>query len=468
MNSAEPTTAARLNEAELAGHLDDHLRATGLLPQGASVTIALSGGLDSVVLLDLLVSLAGSWGWSLSAAHFDHRMRAESASDADWVRALCEQRDIPCVIDRANETPRNDAEGRELRYAFLHGACELLGAKLLATAHQADDQAETVLFRLIRGSGLAGLSGIRSSRSPNLVRPLLPFWREEIERYAELRGLVYLTDPSNLDLSYSRNHIRHEVIPRLEASGTPDLRSQLCRLSRLAGRAARVVDGLCETALRDMVLEASESRIVVARTGFLAYDKSVRAHLLRVLVRGIGAPPSRAGTLAGVEFISTCPSGRRTDLAGDIVIRREFDRIILERRSDRSLTRDEEVVIADGRGGEKEVEIAGARWRVRWALGALDVDDRGSEELACFDPSELQFPLSVRGWRPGDRIRLGGGTRKLKKVFVDRRVGRSERGGYPLLIDPSGVLWVVGLVQGVRAGSCAPENALTIGFRREG
>jgi len=113
------------------------------------------------------------------------------------------------------------------------------------------------------------------------------------------------------------------------------------------------------------------------------------------------------------------------------------------------------------------VEIAGARWRVRWALGGFDVDRKGGEELACFDPSELQFPLSVRGWRPGDRIRLTGGTRKLKKVFVDRKVGLSERDGYPLLTDPTGVLWVVGLVGGVKAGSCSEEHALTFGLRRE-
>ncbi len=468
MNSAELASERCTTDAGLVGRLDVHLRATGLLPEGAAVTIALSGGLDSVVLLDLLETLTGTWGWSLSAAHFDHRMRAESGSDAGWVRALCEERRIPCRIERSHEIPRNEAEAREFRYAFLHRAREQLGADLLATAHQADDQAETVLFRLLRGSGLAGLSGIQASRSPNLTRPLLPFWREEIEGYAEARGLGYLADSSNLDLSYSRNRIRLEVIPRLEAGGTPDLRAQLCRLSELAGRAARVVDGICGNALRGMVLEASEDRIVVARAGFLAYDKSVRAHLLRMLVRGIGLPLSRAGTHVAVEFISTCPSGRRIDLVGGIVIRREFDRIILERRSDQASPRDEELVIADVRGGEKEVEIAGARWRVRWALGALDVEGKGGEELACFDPSDLQFPLSVRGWRPGDRIRLTGGTRKLKKVFGDRKVGRSERGGYPLLTDLTGVLWVVGLVGGVKASSCGDENLLTFEFRREG
>jgi tRNA(Ile)-lysidine synthase len=466
MDSAELAAPRHTTDTGLAGRLDDRLSATSLLPRRASVAVALSGGLDSVVLLDLLETLTGTWDWSLSAAHFDHRMRADSGNDAKWVRALCERRRIPCWTERSHEIPRNEAEARRLRYDFLHRAGALLGAELLATAHQADDQAETVLFRLIRGSGLAGLSGIPASRAPNLVRPLLPFWREELETYASARGLSYLTDPSNLDLSYTRNRLRLECIPRIEASGTPDLRAQLCRLSDLAGRAARVVDGICENALRDMVIEASEDRIVVARTGFLAYDKSVRAHLLRVIVRGIGLPPRRAGTHAAVEFISTCPSGRRIELGGGVVVHREFDRIVLERRSDGLQARDDELVIADVRGGEKEVQIAGARWRVRWGLGALEVD--GGEEVACFDPSDLQFPLSVRGWRPGDRVRLDGGTRKLKKVFVDRRVGRSQRASFPLLADATGVLWVVGLVRGVKAGPHAGENVLTIGFRREG
>ena len=165
MNPAELAAVRHAPDAGLTGRLDVHLRATGLLPKGAAITIALSGGLDSVVLLDLLEALNGTWGWSLSAAHFDHRMRAESGSDADWVRALCEERRIACRIERSHETPRNEAEARELRYAFLDRAREQLGAELLATAHQADDQAETVLFRLLRGSGLAGQAENRNRRN---------------------------------------------------------------------------------------------------------------------------------------------------------------------------------------------------------------------------------------------------------------------------------------------------------------
>ncbi len=453
---------------DLAGRLDAHLRSSGLLPEGSAITVAISGGLDSVALLDLLEGLSERWGWSLSAAHFDHRMREESGADADWVQAFCERRNVPHQMGRSPVVPGNEAEARELRYEFLERARGELGARWLATAHQADDQVETVLFRLLRGSGLHGLAGIPARRPPGIVRPLLPFWRAEIADHARARGLECLTDPTNLDVSITRNRIRHELIPEIEANVDPDIRRQLYRLSELAGRAARVVDRIGENAVRNLVLEASENRIVVARTGFLAYDTGVRAHLLRLLAARVGPRPGRVGTRVALEFINTCPSGRRIQLAGGIVIRREFDRLIFERRSVGESARDGELVISDASGGEADVRIAGLSWRVRWALGAPEGDMGGGEESAYFDPSELRFPLTVRGWQPGDRIRLPTGTRKLKKVFVDRKVGGSERGGHPLLTDSRGVLWVVGLVRGVQAGVCGDGKVFSVSFRREG
>ncbi len=453
---------------DLAGRLDVHLRSSGLLPEGSAITVALSGGLDSVALLDLLEGLSERWCWSLSAAHFDHRMREESGADADWVQALCERRNVPYQMGRSPVVPGNEAEARDLRYEFLERARGELGARWLVTAHQADDQIETVLFRLRRGSGLHGLAGIPARRPPGIVRPLLPFWRAEIADHVEARGLEYLADPTNLDVSITRNRIRHELIPEIEANVDPDIRRQLYRLSELAGRAARVVDRIGESAVRDLVLEASENRIVVARTGFLAYDTGVRAHLLRLLAARVGPRPGRVGTRIALEFINTCPSGRRIHLAGGIVIRREFDRLFFERRSAGEAARDGELVISDASGGEADVRIAGLSWRVRWALGAPEGDMSSGEESAYFDPSELRFPLIVRGWQPGDRIRLPAGTRKLKKVFVDRKVGGSERGGHPLLTDCRGVLWVVGLVRGVQAGVRGDGKVFSVSFRLEG
>jgi tRNA(Ile)-lysidine synthase len=452
--------------AEVGERLDRHLRFSGLLPENVAVTVALSGGLDSVVLLDLLSALRDRWGWQITAAHFDHRMREESESEANWVRDMCEGLEVPCHVGHARVAPGNETEARDLRYEFLDRARAALGADWLATAHHADDQAETVLFRLLRGGGLAGLAGIPARRSPGIVRPLLPFWRSEIEEYAHARGLNYLVDPSNLDLSITRNRIRHQLIPEIEAGGEPQFREQLFRLADLAGRAARILDRLAEKASDELVLEAAESRIVVARTGFLAYDTNVRAHLLRALVARVGPRPGRIGTRVALEFITTSSSGRAIDLAGGVVMRREFDRVIIERPRREDAARDEELIVPALGAGDGDVTIGGVAWRVRWDLGAADAGE-ADEAVAHFDPSQVRFPLAVRSWQPGDRIQLPAGTRKLKKVFGDRKVGRSRRGNHPVLVDRSGVLWIVGVVQGARAAGAMQGKVFSVWLRRK-
>ncbi|NIW36124.1 MAG: tRNA lysidine(34) synthetase TilS [Gemmatimonadetes bacterium] len=421
-----------------------------LLPDDAAITVALSGGLDSTVLFHLLLEAAPRHRWSVSAGHFDHRMRTGSADDAAWVAELCERHGVPCVTGRASRVPRSEADARRLRYEFLHAACLQLGSELLATAHHADDQAETVLFRLLRGSGMRGLAGIPARRDPGVVRPLLPFWRRELEAFARERGLDHRVDPGNADPSFARNRLRGQLIPSLEARGHPRLRERLHRLAELASRASAVVEQRVMEAAVPLVLEASESRIVVARTGLLAYDTSARAHLLRALAARVAKRPGRVGTHVALAFINSCSSGRRIDLAGGLSIAREFDRFIIERRSS-APARDDVLNLPDVREGEDGLWIGGRHWRVRWSWAdrGQAVPDRAA--AACFAVEELRPPVTLRSWEPGDRIELPSGTRKLKKLFCDRKVPRSQRSRYPLLADRDGVLWVVGLARSRRA-----------------
>jgi tRNA(Ile)-lysidine synthase len=450
---------------DLVGRLDAHLRAADLLAPGSAITVALSGGLDSVVLLDLLLRLRDLWEWAISAAHFDHRMREESATDALWVKELCESRGVPCRVGRAPIVPKNESEARELRYEFLQSARASLGAHWLVTAHQADDQAETVLFRLLRGSGLAGLAGIPARRAPGVVRPLLPFWRSEVEAYGRARDLTYLADPSNLDLTIARNLIRHRLIPELEATSAPEFRRELYRLSELAGRADAVVTELTHKAVDGLISEAAEARIVVARTELLAYDTTARAHLLRALVARVGPRPGRIGTRIALKFVDSSSSGRAVDLAGGVVMRREFDRFIIERQAPGVETLDQELVVGEAGSSRGLAVIGGVGWEVCWKLGA-EHERTANEQVARFDPTELDFPLTVRGWRPGDRVRLTVGTRKLKRVFIDRKIGRSKRKVYPVLLDQSGVLWVVGLVRSARAPAREGREVFSVWLRQ--
>lgn len=458
---------AGLPADDLIRRFEEHLHASEILPRGAALTLALSGGVDSMVLLDLLLRLRADWGWRVSVAHYDHRMRAGSAGDARWVAELCDRLGVSLRLGRAPRPPRNEADARRLRYGFLRQARDELGAGYLLTAHQADDQAETVLFRLLRGTGMRGLAGIPARRRPSVVRPLLPFWRSEIEMYARARRIVYREDPTNRRPGATRNRIRHRLIPAIESALDPRLRPRLVRLARLARRAEAAVRERVESAAEALVVDTSESRIVVARNAFSAYDETTRAHLLRALVARVGPRPGRVGTRLALEFISRGQSGREIELAGGIGIRREFEYLYIERRRDLEPLPDVELTLPAAESGAGEVRIAGLSWRVRWALDSSQVRGAGgAEETARFDPTALRFPLTLRAWRPGDRIRLPGGGRKLKRLFLDRRVGVSRRASFPVLVDGEGVLWVVGLALGVRAPVPDEGPALTVALSR--
>ena len=194
-----------------------------LLPRGGLVLAAVSGGADSMCLLTLLSHLAPKAGFTLAAAHYNHGLRgAEADRDEDVVRAWREQEGIPCYFGRGDVAGQATALGkgieetaRAMRYGFLEETAARMGANRIAAAHNAEDQAETLLLHLTRGSGLQGLTGMAPRRG-RLIRPLLETSREEIEAYNRANNIPHVEDGTNTDLNYSRNYLRHQVIPLLK------------------------------------------------------------------------------------------------------------------------------------------------------------------------------------------------------------------------------------------------------------
>jgi tRNA(Ile)-lysidine synthase len=414
-----------------------------LLDERRKVIVALSGGLDSVVLLHLL--RFGSAEVELSAAHFDHAMRADSAADALWVRGLCRAWDVPLHTARAEDPPRSEAAARELRYAFLHAAADQAGASAILTAHHADDQAETVLFRLARGTGLAGLAGIAERRG-RLCRPLLQAMRADLEQYARENRLRWRDDPSNRDLRLVRNRIRHRILPELERA-TPGATRRIARLARDAAAAERGWRRLLKPVLDDVVIGRDASEIVLARDRLLAYDPHVRARAIRHLLNDFGARPDRVATRTAVRFAGDAASGRTLEFRGGILLSREFERLhIRAARESRGL--DVPLRIHGTEPGSGTFVAGGLTYLVRWA----PAESAGRVQAARFDPSLLRFPLEMRAWAPGDRIRLDYGSKKLKKLLQEHRIGRYRRAAVPVLVDGTGeVLWVPGVARSAHA-----------------
>jgi len=420
-------------------------RAPELLPAGSTVLVAVSGGCDSMALLHLLADLAPARALDLRAGHFDHALRAESAAEADRVRTWCEDLGVPCAVGRASDPGTHQAAYRAARYGFLSGEAHRTDASRVALAHQRDDQLETLLHRLMRGTALRGLRGIPARRGP-YVRPLLGFRRSELRVELERRGIAWLRDPSNDDPHYARARIRHRLIPRLEAVAIAgSLADRTTRLAIDAARADRGLDARASDALASAGVAGRDSGggAQIARSRLAAYHRAEQARMLRILARNQGFELSRGGTRSGVEFIKRGVSGGGVDLADGLRLTREYDRLLLGPPA--AAPADRELSIEDAGPGEGAAELGGRVVLVRWGAARSAPRETSSPWSVDLPVAGLAFPLRLRGPRPGDRIRTGAGTRKLKKLWNERRVPRSRRAQVPVLAAADGtVVWVVG------------------------
>jgi len=442
MNKGRGTDPEQI-QPKLAHRFSQHLTSQGRTGKGDRIVVALSGGVDSLVLLHLLRFGEGFPANDMLAAHYDHNMREGSGADALWVRGLCRAWGVELKVARAEVIPSSEEEAREARYGFLLDTLRQVDGRWILTAHHSDDQAETVLFRVLRGTGLRGLAGIPQSRTPGILRPLLPFCRREIQEYANAVGLRPRQDVSNLDLTNPRNLLRHEILPKLEEGVAPRARKSLTRLARLARENEDAWRSLLP-ALLDGVVEEDEDRVFIVRSGFLAHHPAVQTRLLREVLHRFGIRPDESGTRAVLEFTRTGASGRSMDLPGGYSLSREFDR--LQVRISDSVTGDHPLVLEGPAAGVGEVLVSGKRFAVVWGE-ELPV---GCNETLGVALSTLEFPLRLRGWLPGDRMALPYGTKKLKKLLTEARIPLSERAQIPVLLDARGqVLWAAGLASSV-------------------
>jgi tRNA(Ile)-lysidine synthase len=325
----------------LVAAVDRALRATGMPPRSATLVVGLSGGADSVALLDALASLRRRRGFRVVAAHLDHRLRAESADDAAFCAELCRALDVPLRVGRADVRARAAREpggleqaARRERYAFLRKVGAEEAAVAVAVAHTRDDQAETLLLRLLRGAGATGLAGMRP-RSGDLVRPLLDVPRSEVLAHLRERGLAWRDDPSNADLAHRRNRVRHELIPYLEERFNPGIRAALARTASILADEAARLRGEAEAVL-DASAREEDGALLLRRSALAAAPPSVaRAAIRQALERAGGLARVGAVHVEGILRLARAqaPSGRRLPLPGGREARFTRDDVRVEKRT---------------------------------------------------------------------------------------------------------------------------------------
>ena len=420
-------------------------REYAMLTPGSHILCAVSGGADSVCLLHWLKGRAAENGFTLTAAHFNHRLRgAESDRDAAFVEKLCREWKVSCVVgtgDVSGEARRRGAgieeTARALRYDFLEETAEKLGAGLIATAHNANDNVETMLLHLIRGSGLQGLTGIRPRRG-KLIRPFLTTTRAEILAYLEAHALPHVEDSTNADTAYARNRLRHQVIPLLEELN-PALIQRLSDTvgylradnDYLTAQAMAAIRGAEPTVTGGLVLPAD----AIARSPDPIAVRSVGALLGR-----LGAHQYRSAHLLSVVELARSghPSGS-VDLPHGLTARRAYGLLVLEPTAAESGWTPVTLNVP----GETPLPQLGWKLVCRPAQAPAEPP---TDPFVCYlDPSALDGPLIVRPRETGDGITLPGRPHKsVKKLLIDAKVPRADREKLPVVADAAGPVWLAG------------------------
>lgn len=396
------------------------LKEQALLSPGDRVIAAVSGGADSVAMLFALYLLRDELGITLEAAHFNHHLRgAESDRDEAFVTDFCGRYDIPLHLGSGRIVPGKkglEAAARDARYAFLR---RLPGK--VATAHTADDNAETVLMRLIRGTGLKGLGAI-APVSGNVIRPMLTVTRDDVEAFLEEYALPHVEDSSNGTDDFLRNRIRHGILPLMRTEN-PRIGENLSAMALLLRQ-----DEAC---LQAMIPEEQVPDV----SRLKAMEPALRRRALERFLKAQGVrEPEQIHILQAEQLLYHWSPSAAMQFPGGVTIGRQYDRLVrLECAPELPETR----LSVPG-----ETCIGGKRFVSEYAT---DLEERPDSVLVC--PVGV---LTVRSRRSGDTMRLPGGTRSLKKMYIDRKIPASQRAAVPVLADDRGVLAVFGIGTDIR------------------
>ena len=466
---------------KIATTIDTHQ----LLLPGDIVVLGISGGPDSLCMLHALRQLAGHYSVTLHVAHLNHGIRGQEADeDARFVQELCASWGVPCTVERADVPALAQARrlaieeaARQARYAFLGSLARRLGGRTVAVAHSADDQVETVLMHLLRGSGLAGLRGMRplswldelrlgeecpepAEAQPSrirLVRPLLNVTRQEILAYCEQNALRPRFDRSNLDQTYFRNRLRHELIPLLETYN-PNIREVLWRTAEVIAADYELLRQQLAATWPTVVRRESSEAIVFDLSALRALPLGLQRSVLREGIHRLRRSLRNINWIHvddALAILNKGHTGAMATLPQGLMLTLGYEEATLS-------SGEQTLPLEDDRPrlyrGPLSIPVSGwvmlpeSRWSLSTEIIARealppDWETNPNPYVAYLDASALTFPLTLRQRQEGDwfcPLGLGGRRQKLRDFMINAKIPRQERAAVPLLVSGDDIVWIVG------------------------
>jgi tRNA(Ile)-lysidine synthase len=449
--------------------VDDAIVRYGMLESGDRVLAAISGGPDSVALMHALRHCAERLALKIGIAHIHHGLRADADRDAEFIVTEAKRIGLPCYLERIDvlnlrKRRRHSPEeaARILRYQALERIAHQTQCRKIALGHHADDNAELVLMQLLRGSGPAGLAGMAPVRQQRYIRPLIHIRRTTILNFLHQHDLHYVHDPSNQDQRFTRNRIRHSLIPRLINDFNPNVVAGLNRLADIIRQEEQWLEPLVDSALKQAISAMTEEQItldtVILRTNSRALNRRLIRRALAMCKGDL-----RRITMAHVDRIialiaSQAPTGQ-LHLPQALCVERMQNQLLVKQRARGS---------PRGHAGRAHDPVTPYDYNVNLApdsetriiiteIGAVlhfsvlarqSIGKRldAGQAVAYFDMNRIEFPLTLRNIRPGDRFRPLGlmGSQKVKHYFINNKVPRHQRGRVPVLLSCDQIIWLVG------------------------
>lgn len=460
----------KLIARQFTGKVHQTIKDHNMLQKGMSVLVGVSGGPDSMALLHSLMALSDCLSLRLGVAHLNHCLRDEASdTDEEFVIAFAEKNRLPCYVEKKNiilhqKKPGYSLEetGRIARYHFFKKISKTEHFDKIAVGHHQDDNAELILLYLLRGTGLAGISGIPPVRE-NIIRPLIQTNRSEIIKYLKFHGVDYRIDESNVDEKFQRNKIRHHLIPLLQKAYNPKLSEALNRLGHIIQTEEDWINQLINPIYDKTIIASDKQRIEMSVSELTKYHIAQQRRIIRKAIQSVKGDLRRI-TFSHIDSILLLlkkkSADKRLDLPGRVRIVKQFNQLIFSKENinlrsaqlpgeKKKPVSFEYMISKSDIMSNIPIYLKEINTYVKFSKSEIthtqDIDTSG-DQVAVFDWDILQFPIQIRNYRKGDCFTPLGmtGTQKLKNFFINNKIKPRNRLEAPLFLNGDTIIWIGG------------------------
>jgi len=430
-----------------------YIKENDLIRDGEGIVVGLSGGPDSVCLLNLLCSIREGMNLKIGAAHINHMLRAKAADeDEEYARSLCKKLNVEFFCKRVDINKygkekglSSETAGREVRYAFFDYVMESLGFSKIATAHNSNDQAETVLMRIMRGTGLEGLTGIPVKRDERYIRPILFMQRQVIEDYCKEAGLEPRIDESNMERLYSRNKVRLDILPYMKENFNQDIVETINRMVFLLKEDNSYIMEQVDKCYISNCIKCNGD-VIINKKAF-EYNNAIINRVIRRAIKEVGGNKYDVEMKHIKEVISlrNMSTSKKFDLPSGIYAQNIYGDIFIRLKTNKNKEECEELVLSKKDILHKEIYFKNYIFNFEVSVYEKNIDFIKNNEIKYFNYDNINGNIIIRRRKEGDKIIPLGmkGSKKVKEIFIDMKIPQEDRDLIPVIQFGEDIAWVV-------------------------